>query len=310
MTVDAWTPNDMPTAEASERSRAKDIRDVTVLTPSLNYGRFIEDNILSIVRQGGVSIQHVIQDAASTDETLSVLRRYDEAIDWVSEPDRGQSDALNRALGRARGRWIAWLNADEFYLPGGLAELVGRGDATSADVVYGDTVFVDEAGRFSRLLPQHPFSASILRLYGCYISSSSAIFRRSSLSATPWDATVQMMMDWDLYLRLAAEGAKFEKVNYPVGAFRRHEKQVTARRGDFNDEYALLFAKHGITPSHRRWGRWLHGAYKLVTGAYLRQLRARKFHGRGLVWPDNDGDRATFQELLRSVYGRSMTPSP
>jgi hypothetical protein len=295
----------MTTFEEVQTSSNKRLTDVTVLTPSLGYGRFIEDNILSVLRQDGVSVQHVIRDGGSSDETLAVLRRYHE-IEWRSESDRGQSDALNKALAKARGPWIAWLNADEFYLPGGLAELVRRGDATSADVVYGDNVFVDERGCVERLVPQHPFSPLILRLYGCYISSSSAIFRRSSLPAEPWDTSVRMMMDWDLYLRLASQGAKFEKVDLPVGAFRRHESQVTARRSDFEDEYARLFARHGISPSSRRWGRWLHGAYKLASGAYLRQWRATRFHGRSLLWTSDDAGRATFEALLRSAYGRTV----
>jgi len=278
---------------------------VTVLTPSLDYGRFIEDNILSVLGQRGISTQHVIQDGGSADETLTVLRRYDKALDWTSEPDNGQSDALNRALGKAHGRWIAWLNADEFYLPGGLAELVRRGDATSADVVYGDNVFVDEWGRLARLLPQHPFSELILRLYGCYISSSSTIFRRSSLPPEPWDTSVRTMMDWDLYLLLASQGARFEKVNYPVGAFRRHPSQVTAQpSSNFRDEHRRLFERYNISSSNRRWGRWLHGSFKLTSGAYLRQLRARRFHGLQLVWPNDEAGRTTFDALLRACYGR------
>jgi glycosyltransferase involved in cell wall biosynthesis len=292
-----------------ESSSIQRVTDVTVLTPSLGYGRFIEDTILSVLEQEGLSIQHVIHDGGSTDETVAVLRRYDDAIEWRSEPDRGQSDALNKALEKAHGRWIAWLNADEFYLPGALAELVHRGDATSADVVYGDNVFVDERGRILRLLPQHPFNALILRLYGCYISSSSTIFRRSSLPVEPWDISVKMMMDWDLYLQLASLNATFEKVDYPVGAFRRHQNQVTAQREEYRDEYVRLFARHGISPSSRRLGTSMHRAYKLATGAYLRQLRARRFRGHELFWPGNRVGRATFEALLRSCYRRRDTSS-
>lgn len=300
------TQRRMEPLEERDTSRERQV-DLTVLTPSLAYGRFIEDAILSVLGQRGISVQHVVQDGGSTDETLSVLRRYDSVVQWSSEPDHGQSDALNKALRQASGRWIGWLNADEFYLPGGLAELVRLGDATFADVVYGDNVLVDQLGRVARLLPQHPFSAMILRLYGCYISSSSAIFRRSSLSLEPWDTSVRMMMDWDLYLRLATREAKFEKANYPVGAFRRHQDQVTARRAEFRDEYQRLFLRHGISPSRRRWGPWLHRAYKLATGAYRRQLGAREFHGQELLWTDGGAGQVTFEALLRRCYGRLVT---
>ena len=282
--------------------------DVSVLTPSLGYGRFVEDSILSVLHQEGVSTQHVIQDAGSTDGTMEVLRRYGRTVEWRSEQDHGQSDALNRALRNARGRWIAWLNADEFYLPGGLAELVRHGDSTAADIVYGDNVFVDEEGRLSRLLPPHPFNLRILRLYGCFIPSSSTIFRRSSLPTAPWDPDVKMMMDWDLYLQLASNGARFDKVDYPVGAFRRHRTQVTARPStEFREEYARLFVKHGIDPARRRWGTILHRGSKLVSGAYVRQMRASRFQGRDVRWFRSDVGRETFDALLRACYDR--TPS-
>ena len=281
---------------------------MTVLTPSLNYGRFIEDSILSVIGQDGLSIQHVIQDGGSIDGTRDVLQGYERAVEWVSEPDEGQSDALNKALSRARGRWIAWLNADEFYLPHGLAELVRRGDSTFADVVFGDNVFVNQDGHVARLLPQHPFSLWILRTFGCYIASSSTIFRRSSLPALPWDTSVRMMMDWDLYLRLASRHARFEKVNYPIGAFRRHPDQVTAQSADlFRQEHSKLFARYHISPSSRRLGPWLHGAYKLWSGAYWRQLRATRFHGRSLLWHRDMAAEYTFSALLAACYPRSAT---
>ena len=94
--------------------------DLTVVTPSYGYAHYLRDAIESVAEQEGITVEHVIQDGASTDGTVELLEELDELVDWVSEPDQGQSDALNRGIARARGRWIAWLNADEFYLPGGL----------------------------------------------------------------------------------------------------------------------------------------------------------------------------------------------
>src|SRR4029077_1649623 len=113
----------------------------------------LEDAIDSVSEQEGIRVEHIIQDGASTDGTVELLERMGDRVDWVSEADEGQSDALNRGIRRARGRWIAWLNADEFYLPDGLRALVAEGDRTGADVVYGDTLFSDGDGRPTRLLP-------------------------------------------------------------------------------------------------------------------------------------------------------------
>jgi glycosyltransferase involved in cell wall biosynthesis len=281
--------------------------DISVLTPSLAYGRFIEDNILSVLGQADVSVQHVVQDAGSTDDTVDVLRRHGGATDWRSEPDAGQSDALNNALQRAKGRWIAWLNADEFYLPSGLAELMRKGDTTSADVVYGDSVFVDEQGRLGRLAAQHRFRPRTLRLYGCYIASSSVLFRRSALLPDPWDVTLKLRMDWDLYLRLASGGARFEKIAYPVGAFRRHESQVSAEPSERHmGEWYRVAASQGIKPGRGSLGLLMHRGFQLTSGAYVKQLRALGLRGRDLRWFRTPAGGETFRELLRVCYGREL----
>jgi glycosyltransferase involved in cell wall biosynthesis len=276
--------------------------DISVLTPSYGYGRYIRDSILSVLGQNGVSVQHVVQDAGSSDETIDVLREFGDAVDWVSEPDEGQSDALNRALNRATGRWIGWLNADEFYLPGALSALVERGEGTGADVIHADTLFVDERGRMLRLHPQHRFSQTVLRLYGCFIASSGILIRRSAIGDRPWDTGLQMMMDWDLYLRLAASGARFVTLAYPAGAFRWHGERVTARRGDFADEYPRIFVRYGISAPSRRWGRWLHGGYKLLSGSYPRQARARELQGRDMRWFASGEARGNVANLLETCY--------
>jgi glycosyltransferase involved in cell wall biosynthesis len=287
--------------------------DLSVLTPSFGYRDYIRDALDSVARQpGGLAVQHVVQDGGSTDGTVDVLRGYDGGLVWRSEPDRGQSDALNKALALAPGRWIGWLNADEFYLPGGLARLLRVGDETGADVVYGDTAFVDGDGRLDRLVPQHRFSRAILASYGPFIGSVSVIFRRDALGERPIDPTMRRMMDWDLYLRLVREGARFAYVPALVGAFRAHGDRVTAteRRGffqrlnidhGFGREYAMLRERYGAMRA-RRVGHIGHGVLKLADGAYARQLRARRMRGADLRWFASPGAEAAVRQLLAACY--------
>ena len=110
-------------------------------------------------------------------------------------------------------------------------------------------------------------------------------------------------MDWELFLNLASRGARFSHVRYPVGAFRRHPEQVTARPSrEFREEYARVFKRYGIDERKRRWGRWLHGAAKAGRGAYRRQRRAEPFRGTDLRWfTDRDG-RKSFDALLSACY--------
>jgi glycosyltransferase involved in cell wall biosynthesis len=281
--------------------------DVSVLTPSYGYGRYIEDAIDSVLGQHDVSVEHVVQDGGSDDETVDILKRFDGLV-WASEPDEGQSDALNKALARAGGRWIAWLNADEFYLPRSLAALVEHGERTGADVVYGDCVFVDGGGRVERLLPQHRFSARILREYGCYIPSCAVLMRRGVLGNDPWDAAVKRIMDWDLYLKLLAQGARFTHLAYPVSAFRAHADRITSRPAESYGEENEVASRYGLPSDvYVRWkasrvGRWLHPVYKVLGGAYLRQLGARPLQGHDLRWFSDPRGRETWDALMRRCY--------
>lgn len=293
--------------------------DLTVVTPSYGYAHYLRDAIESVTEQEGITVEHVIQDGESPDGTVELLRELDHLVDWVSEPDDGQSDALNRAIQRARGRWVAWLNADEFYVPDGLAALVRDGDRAGADVVYGDTLFSDGEGRLTRLLPQHRFSPFVLRSYGCYISTVSCIVRRSSLGPDPIDASMRRMMDWDLYLRLLDEGASFRYVPIPVGVFRAHDTRVTAterrgflqrlNRGDgFGREYDMVRERYGAMRA-RRLGHVVHGGMKLTSGAYRRQIRARGLHGSDLRWFGSDDGARQWQQVVHGCYPSVARPA-
>jgi len=291
---------------------ATETLDLTVVTPSYGYAHYLRDAIESVAEQPDITVEHVIQDGCSTDGTVELLEELDDLVDWVSEPDEGQSDALNRGIARARGRWIAWLNADEFYLPDGLAALVREGDRTGADVVYGDTLFSDGDGRLTRLLPQHRFSPFVLRSYGCFISTVSCIVRTSALGEPPIDASMRRMMDWDLYLRLLAERATFLHVPVPVGVFRAHDTRVTAteRRGffqrlnrddGFGREYDMVRDRYGAMRM-RRAGHVAHGALKLAAGGYGRQARARKLHGADLRWWTSPAAAAEWGRVRAACY--------
>lgn len=279
------------------------VTDVSVLTPSYGYGRFIGDGIRSVIQQRGLNVQHIIQDAGSKDETVDVLRSFGDRVEWTSERDLGQSDGLNMALEKATGEWVAWLNADEYYLPDGLRVLVEAGERHAADVVYGDCVTVDGKGRVIGLRPQHPFSPRILRLYGPFPDSVSVIIRRSTLGEAPWDRSLKVVMDWDLYLDLASRGASFRYVPYPVGAFRQHADQVSGQPG--TPETKDVRKRHRI-PSARRYrkaGAALHRIRKLAAGSYGRQFRARELRGRDLRWFSEVDGADTFGLMLDRCYG-------
>ncbi len=276
--------------------------EVTVLTPSLNYGRFLPDNLASVGNQSGVTIQHVVQDALSSDDTVPILKSSN--VDWRSEEDSGQSDALNRALTRAQGQYVTWLNADEFYLPLGVAILRDALVETGADVAFADPAFVDEEGRLTRVVPQHPFSRLFLKWYGCYIASCTTMFRREVIESAGWDTSFRLAMDWDLYLRLAEAGARFAYVSRPVAAFRLHPSQVIAEpESSHAREFAQLAERHGVRGKKvRALGRWPHDIFKLLSGSYPPQIRARSLRGSDLRWFGTSEGKWNSLRLVESSY--------
>jgi Glycosyl transferase family 2 len=153
--------------------------DASVLTRSYGHGRFIGDALREREQAGRGGRGAHRPRAGSQYETIDFLRVYRDRLLLRSEPDRGQADALPKALHLAHGRWIAWVNADEFYIPRALRTLVATGEKSGADVVYGDAAYVDADGRLLRLGPQHGYSRFLLR--------HCTIFHRSVLGEGPWD---------------------------------------------------------------------------------------------------------------------------
>ena len=122
---------------------------ITVVTPSFNQGRFLEETIQSVLYQDYPNLEYIVMDGGSTDGSADIIRRYsDQLAYWVSRPDRGQTDALIQGFGRASGDVLCWLCADDVWEPGTLWE-VGRIFASQPETraVYGDATFVDIEGR-------------------------------------------------------------------------------------------------------------------------------------------------------------------
>lgn len=267
---------------------------LSILTPTYNYGHFIDDSAESIVAQG-VPVQWVIQDAESTDATAEVAELANSSsvtVDYQSEPDAGQSDALNRALVRADGDWIGWLNADEFYLQGAFDEIARTVSRyPDADVIFGDWLEVDKGGRYLRLCPSHAPSRTVLRWNSCYLNSCAVFVRSEALRTLGWDTSLRCVMDWDLWLRLEADGARFQYIPTPLAAFRVHDARVTsAPASAFAEEHSRFRQKHGMPgaglPAWQRVvGRGTHIGLKMAKGAYLRELRGRlSLRGQDMRW--------------------------
>jgi len=181
---------------------------VSIVTPSCNQARFLEYTIRSVLEQDYPNVEYILVDGGSTDGSLDIIHRYAERFAWwVSEKDRGQTDAINKGFARANGHILAWLNSDDTYEPNSVAEAVeylrGRPDV---GMVYGDANFIDQngavIGRFSAAQTDYK------RLRRGYVHiPQQASFWRADLwkKVGPLDPSFFFAMDYDLWVRLAAQ---------------------------------------------------------------------------------------------------------
>jgi glycosyltransferase involved in cell wall biosynthesis len=201
---------------------------ISVLVPSLDAEEFIGDAIRSALDQRPPPLEVLVQDGDSRDGTLAAVEAIgDERVSVVSEPDRGQSDALNRALGRARGDWVVWLNADDLLAGDAFEEALplATGDV---DLVYGDYGYVDERGEVIRefevadTLDRHRLLTEGFELF-----SGAALFRRSLFERFGGlDTDLRMAMDYDLYLRIAPH-VRAVRCRSTLAYLRRHGRSAT-----------------------------------------------------------------------------------
>ena len=250
----------------------------SILTPVRNSEMFIT-RCLESVKNQDLDMEHLIQDAKSSDSTMRIINDFSNLnmhVKSVSETDDGQSDALNKLLDRATGKYIGWLNSDETYLPGTLRKVHEIFERTNADVVYGDCFFVDENLNRIRLYSNHKFNRIILRHLGCYIPSCSTFFRAESLANFSFDVRFKRCMDWDMYLQI--DNLRFEYLKEALSTFAIHSNQVTNKpESEDYHEFSLLQEKHGLNrnPALRKPKlklKLFRIFLKMSNGNYLREL--------------------------------------
>ncbi|MFA7472583.1 MAG: glycosyltransferase family 2 protein, partial [Spirosomataceae bacterium] len=125
---------------------------LTIITPSYNQADFLERTILSVLNQGYPNLEYIVIDGGSTDHSVDILRKYEKHLAfWVSEKDKGQVDALNKALKRASGEWIAFQNSDDVYFPETFLNFAKAVSKSNGDILYGDLYLIDTQDRVLEL---------------------------------------------------------------------------------------------------------------------------------------------------------------
>jgi glycosyltransferase involved in cell wall biosynthesis len=158
--------------------------------------------VRSVLEQDYPRIEHIVIDGGSADGSLEILRRHDH-VRWISEPDKGQADALRKGFALARGEIFGWLNADDLYLPGAVAAAVARLRSGDYGLAYGGYRVVHENGETAFEIPPHPFDFELLLDAKNFVPQPSAFFTREAYEAVSGvDPRYHYAMDYDLWLRL------------------------------------------------------------------------------------------------------------
>ena len=208
---------------------------VSIVTPSYNQARFLEQTIQSVLEQDYPNLEYFVMDGGSTDGSLEIIQRYAPRLaGWVCEKDRGQTDALNKGFARATGQILAWLNSDDTYEPGAVsaavAALTSRPDAAA---IYGEANFIDENGRVIGRFPAAQTDLPRLRRGYVYVPQQATFFRGDLWRAIgPLDPSFYFAMDYDLWVRLAGRGPLVYLPGQVWANFRLHSGAKTIAADD------------------------------------------------------------------------------
>jgi len=225
---------------------------ISIVIPSYNQGRFLEKSILSVINQRYPNTELIVVDGASNDNSIEILQSYDSYISyWVSEPDQGQSDALNKGFSKASGDILGWLNSDDLYLPGAFFKVAKEFKRhKDALVVYGDYVEIDENDIVSKYVYSLDFNLRHFIYEGFHLNAQAMFWRQSIFRKFgEFDVNLHRTMDYDMILRfgLIAGEQGFLRVNTPLACFRRHNEQKTRGMDEVVvREHACIRRKAGI----------------------------------------------------------------
>jgi glycosyltransferase involved in cell wall biosynthesis len=204
----------------------EDLPLVSLITPSLNQGRFLEETILSILNQDYPNIQYIIMDGGSTDNTLQIIHQYSNSLDyWESCPDRGQAHAINKGLKRASGVYLGWVNADDILLPKTISDTINHFiKYPEIDVMYGRLERISNEGLTipTPTLPKDRLVFNKQLVLGeCIVNQPGSLWRRAIMEEVGLlNEDLKYSLDYEYWIRLALGGARFMRLPKIVAKFR------------------------------------------------------------------------------------------
>jgi glycosyltransferase involved in cell wall biosynthesis len=270
---------------------------VSIITPSLNQAQFIERTIQSVLAQQWTPLEHIVLDGGSTDGTLDILKKYGAHLRWISEPDKGQSDAVNKGIKMAAGDVVGWLNSDDIYYPGAVklaAEFLAA--HSELDAVYGMADYVAADDSIIDSYPTEPWHFPRLKDV-CFICQPALFLRRSVFERHGYlDTDLHYCMDYEYFLRLGRAGIRFGYLETKLAGARMYvgNKTISGRIEACAEVIEMFRRNFGRVPDS-----WLFG-YAHVIAKQRTDM-------------DEHPTRFLFEKGLRSLgaalrWNRSVSP--
>jgi glycosyltransferase involved in cell wall biosynthesis len=261
---------------------------LSIVTPSFNQGRYIEETIRSVLSQDYPHVEYLIIDGASTDSTVDILRKYQHKLTWwVSEKDQGQTDAINKGFARAQGDVLAWINSDDTFEPGAFtAAMTCLKDHPQVGMVYGDCNYINESGVVIGKFHAAQTTYQLLRQGYTHIPQQT-MFLRAELwrRVGPLDPSFYFAMDYDLWTRIAAR-APIKYIPQTWANFRLHTagktvladercwpEMIRVHYRDGGSPFSLIVAKYYLRKFMAPlWNRRKHSMLKKASNVSRRWI--------------------------------------
>ena len=257
---------------------------ITVVTPSFNQAAFLERTLCSVLDQGYPNLEYIVMDGGSTDGSVEIIRKYEHRLAyWVSQPDRGQADAINQGLRRATGEWVAWQNSDDIYFPGTFHDLaMAAARHPKAGLIIGDMLLVDADTRPLRDIRYVTPSYPALLAEGMLLANQASFWRRSVQEQVGLlDESLHCSFDYDWFLRLTKE-VEAAHVKRIWGALRLHGETKTSLLAQrFQEENQRILAGRELPPWQKRLYKLRRLGLMLGQGQVRYVLRGLLRHARG-----------------------------
>jgi len=259
---------------------------LTVITPSLNQAKYLERALLSVLDQNYPDLEYIVMDGGSTDGSVDILHRYDDRLaHWVSGPDQGQSWAINRAIERSTGDVVAYINSDDYYLPGAFQAALPRFEDPSVRWVAGATEYREEDGSLLRLwLPSPPVGLRGRWVRNSwYVPQASSFWRRGVFDEVGLlREDLHFVFDTEFGLRLALNGLQPLALEATLAVRYLQPEAKSADRSRFDHEYKKVARqlRRRLTWAERAQDIAFRLLYAVLRAQYLARRRLGLLHLR------------------------------